>query len=109
MSDNVELSSQVLALPAPTTLVPTTPVPASPELPTLDEVLHGRGVIWDITTPANSSLEIPDTPVDYSASLREDPQYSVSEVGFSFSPSLRRPQTPEFSNSILNLQYKTLS
>jgi len=52
MSDYIDASAQI--------------APASLELPTLKQVLNG--VVWDITTPANSSFKIPDT---YEEPLRD--------------------------------------
>jgi hypothetical protein len=86
-------------------------------------VIRGRRVVWDITTPANSSFEISDTYEErtkylpykvfmHLAGITIDPQEFVGELGFSFSLSLRCPQLLEFSNPALNPlnpRYETLS
>jgi len=60
MSDYIDASAQI--------------APASLELLTLEQVLNG--VVWDITTPANSSFKIPDT---YEEPLRDPSQDSIGE------------------------------
>jgi len=99
MSDYVELSTQSSS---------TALARMSPELPTLEQVLHGE--VWDITTPP--SYEVPKTPEGRDLPLwsprtrlaepYHNSQDFVGEIGFSYSPSLRRPRDPESSNFASN-------